>query len=118
MTHRLVVDTSALMAFLLQEPEAEALLNRETRTESLLLCAAIRLELTRVAEGSRFNNTSTALEALLNHLRVQRVPINTDQMRWTLNGWRHYCKGLAKAMDAPLVFKGEVSLYKDAKAAD
>jgi len=132
MTHRLVVDTSALMALLLQEPEAEALLDRAARTESVLLSAATRLELTLVAEGSRFNSTSADLEALLSNLRVQVVPFNADHMRWALHGWRHYGKGrhkaalnlgdcfsygLAKAMDAPLLFKGEDFQYTDVKVA-
>lgn len=81
MTHRLVVDTSALMALLLQETEAEALLDRAARAESVLLSTATRLELTLVAEGSRFNSTSADVEALLSNLRVQVVPFNADHMR-------------------------------------
>ena len=132
MTHRLVVDTSALMALLLQEAEAEALLDRAARSESVLLSAATRLELTLVAEGSRFNSTSADLEALLSNLRVQVMPFNTDHMRWALHGWRHYGKGrhkaalnmgdcfsygLAMAMDAPLLFKGEDFQFTDVKVA-
>ena len=120
------------MALLLQEPEAEALLDRAARAESVLLCAATRLELTVVAEGKRFNSTSADLEALLSNLRVHVVPFNADHMRWALHGWRHYGRGrhraalnlgdcfsygLAKAMDAPLLFKGEDFSYTDVKVA-
>jgi ribonuclease VapC len=129
-THRLVVDTPALMAFLLQETEAEALHDRAARAESVLLSAATRLELTLVAEASRLNSTSVDLEALLSNLCVQAVPFNADHMRWALHGWPHYGKGrhraalnlgdcfsygLAKAMDAPLLFKGEDFQYTDVK---
>ena len=132
MIHTLVVDTSALIALLLQEPEAEDLLDLAGRAEQVHLSAATRLELTLVAEGSRFNSTSSEIEALLNNLRVQMLPFDANHLHWALHGWRHYGQGrhkaalnlgdcfsygLAKAMDAPLLFKGEDFLYTDVKVA-
>ena len=46
------------MALLLQEPEAEELLDLAARAERVRLSATTRLELTLVAEGRRFNSTS------------------------------------------------------------
>jgi ribonuclease VapC len=130
--HTLVVDTSALMALLLQEPEAEELLDLAARAERVQLSAATRLELTLVAEGSRFNSTSSEIEALLNNLRVQVLPFDANHLHWALHGWRHYGRGrhkaalnlgdcfsygLAKALDAPLLFKGEDFQDTDVKVA-
>lgn len=132
MIHTLVVDTSALMALLLQEPEAEELLDLATRAERVQLSAATRLELTLVAEGRRFNSTSSEIEALLSNLRVEVVPFETNHLHWALHGWRHYGRGrhkaalnlgdcfsygLAKALDAPLLFKGEDFQDTDVKVA-
>ena len=85
------------MALLLQEPEAEALLDRAARTESALLSASTRLELTLLAEGLHSNRTSADLEALLSNLLVQVVPFNAYRMRWALCGRRHFGKGRHKA---------------------
>ena len=132
MIHTLVVDTSALIALLLLEPEAEDLLDLAARAERVQLSAATRLELTLVAEGSRFNSTSSEIEALLNNLRVQVLPFDANHLHWALHGWRHYGRGrhkaalnlgdcfsygLAKALDAPLLFKGEDFQDTDVKVA-
>jgi ribonuclease VapC len=120
------------MALLLQEPEAEDLLDLAARAESVHLSAATRLELTLVAEGSQFNSISSEIEALLSNLRVQLLPFDTNHLHWALHAWRHYGRGrhkaalnlgdcfsygLAKALDAPLLFKGEDFHYTDVKVA-
>jgi ribonuclease VapC len=82
---------------------------------------------------SQLNEAGLAeLELLMNRAQIQVVPFNADHMRWALHGWRHYSKGrhkaalnlgdcfsygLAKAMDAPLLFKGEDFQYTDVKVA-
>ena len=120
------------MALLLQEPEAEDLLDLAARAERVHLSAATRLELTLVAESSRFNSISSEIEALLSNLRVEVVPFEANHLHWALHGWRHYGRGrhkaalnlgdcfsygLAKALDARLLFKGEDFLYTDVKVA-
>ena len=120
------------MALLLQEPEAEELLDLAARAERVQLSAATRLELTLVAEGRRFNSTSSEIEALLSNLRVEVVPFETNHLHWALHGWRHYGRGrhkaalnlgdcfsygLAKALAAPLLFKGEDFQYTDVQVA-
>ncbi|MEI8250504.1 MAG: type II toxin-antitoxin system VapC family toxin [Synechococcus sp. ELA057] len=118
----LVVDTSALMAMLLEEPDAEALLDLAVQAPSLYLSTATRLELSLVAESVRHAVEPSELEQLLLGLRVEVVPFDQEQMHWALQGWRHYGKGrhpaalnlgdcfsygLAKALQAPLLFKGD-----------
>ena len=71
-------------------------------------------------------------QALLNNLRVQVLPFDTNQLNWALHGWRHYGRGrhkaalnlgdcfsygLAKTLDTPLLFKGEDFQYTDVKVA-
>jgi ribonuclease VapC len=118
----LVVDTSALMAMLLEEPDAEALLDLAVQAPSLYLSTATRLELSLVAESVRHAVEPSDLEQLLLGLRVEVLPFDQEQMHWALQGWRHYGKGrhpaalnlgdcfsygLAKALQAPLLFKGD-----------
>ena len=92
------------MDTILQEPQTEGLLDQAARTENVLL----------------------------SNIHAQVMPINADQMRWTMHGWRHYgkgrhkaalnlgdcfCYGPAKATDAPLLLKGEDFQYTDVKVA-
>ena len=118
----LVVDTSALMAVLLQEIDAEILLDVAVRAPVLYLSTATRLELSLVAESVRHAVEPSELEQLLLSLRVELVPLDEHQVHWALEGWRRYGKGrhpaalnlgdcfsygLARALQAPLLFKGD-----------
>ncbi len=118
----IVVDTSALMGLLLQESDAEVLLDAATRAAVVHLSAASRLELGLVAESERHGIEATEVEQLLLALRVEVMPFDQHQLHWALEGWRRYGKGrhraglnlgdcfsygLAKALNAPLLFKGD-----------
>ena len=74
----------------------------------------------------------TELELLLSRTHFQNVPIDANHLHWALHGWRHYGRGrhkaalnlgdcfsygLAKALDAPLLFKGEDFQDTDVKVA-
>lgn len=118
----LVLDTSALMALLLQEPEAEGLLQVAASAATLHLSAATRLELSLVAEGTRNGSEPAEVDQLLLALGVAVVPFDQNQLHWALQGWRRFGKGrrhraglnlgdcfsygLAMALEAPLLFKG------------
>ncbi|MFO7629553.1 MAG: type II toxin-antitoxin system VapC family toxin [Prochlorococcaceae cyanobacterium] len=117
----LVLDTSALMALLLQEPEAEGLLQVAASAATLHLSAATRLELSLVAEGTRTGTEPAEVDQLLLALGVAVVPFDQNQLHWALQGWRRFGKGrdraglnlgdcfsygLAMALEAPLLFKG------------
>jgi ribonuclease VapC len=131
--HAVVIDTSALMAMLLQESDAEALLDAAARASVLHLSVASRLELGLVSESVRHGVAPVDVEELLLALRVQLVPFDQQQPHWTLQGWRRYGKGrhraglnlgdcfsygLAKALDVPLLFKGTDSTGPDFAATD
>ncbi|MFN4865283.1 MAG: type II toxin-antitoxin system VapC family toxin [Cyanobium sp.] len=118
----IVIDTSALMGLLLQESDAEALLDAATRATVVHLSAASRLELGMVAENERHSIEATEVEQLLLALRVEVMPFDQHQLHWALECWRRYGKGrhraglnlgdcfsygLARALNAPLLFKGD-----------
>jgi ribonuclease VapC len=128
----MVVDTSALVAILKVEPDASTLLSRLGNSGANRIATATLLEAQMVVI-SQLNEAGLAeLELLMNRAQIQVVPLNADHMRWALHGWRNYGKGrhkaelnlgdcfsygLAKAMDAPLLFKGEDFEYTDVKVA-
>jgi len=131
--NELVIDTSALMAMLLQEGDAEALLDVAARASVVHLSTASRLELGLVAEGDRHGVEDHEVEQLLLALRVQLVSFDQRQLHWALEGWRRYGKGrhraalnlgdcfsygLAKALGAPLLFKGTDFAATDFAATD
>jgi ribonuclease VapC len=128
----IVIDTSALMALLLQESDAEALLDAAARAAVVHLSTASRLELGLVAESERHGIEATEVEQLLLALRVEVMPFDQSQLHWALQGWRRYGKGrhraglnlgdcysygLAKALNAPLLFKGNDFAATDDLAA-
>ena len=68
----------------------------------------------------------------MDNLRVQALLFDANHLHWALHGWRHYGRkchkaavnlgdcisyGLAKALDAPLLFKGENFPQTDVKVA-
>ena len=128
----MVVDTSALVAILKVEPDASTLLSRLGNSGANRIATATLLEAQMVVI-SQLNEAGLAeLELLMNRAQIQVVPFNADHMHWALHGWRHFGKGrhkaalnlgdcfsygLAKAMDAPLLFKGEDFQYTDVKVA-
>ncbi len=111
----IVIDTSALMALLLQESDAEALLDTAARAAVVCLSAASRLELGLVAASERHGVDATDVEQLLLTLRVAVVPFDHQQLHWALAGWRRYGKG--QALKAPLLFKGNDFAATDVLAA-
>ena len=128
----MVVDTSALVAILKVEPDASTLLSRLGHSGANRIATATLLEAQMVVISQLGKAGVPELELLMNRAQIQVVPFNAAHMRWALHGWRHYGKGqhraalnlgdcisygLAKAMDAPLLFKGEDFQYTDVQVA-
>ena len=118
----MVIDTSAFLAVLFKEEEAEALSVLMAEAPMLLMSAATKLEASLVAEGSRFGSSSEAVEALCQALDIQVLPFDQSHLLWALRGWREFGKGrhraglnlgdcfsygLARALNMPLLYKGE-----------
>ena len=117
----MVIDTSAFLAVLLKEEDAEDLAVLMAESPRLLMSAATKLEASLVAEGSRFGATSEAVEALCQALDIQVMPFDQSHLLWALRGWREFGKGrhqaglnlgdcfsygLARALNMPLLYKG------------
>ena len=127
----IAVDTSALVAIVLGEPDAETLLEVIQR-EVTLLSAANLLEAAIVVEARQGLDAARDLDLLVSGAVDEIVPVDEGQIAAGVQAWRRFGKGrhsaglnvgdcfayaLAKARDAPLLFKGENFTQTDLPAA-
>src|ERR1700730_1415075 len=122
----IVVDSSALVAILEEEPEAGQFL-QIIRNARPLLTSAVTVYETGIVIGARRGFESAAeVMALLTELGIEIVPFAEPHISGALETYRRYGKGidpkarlnlgdcvayaLAKSMDGPLLFKGNVLL--------
>jgi ribonuclease VapC len=117
----MVIDSSALMAIFLNEPDASiyasAILNDPIR----LISAAILAEASIVAIRRRQPDPIAALDILTTRLRLVAIPVDHEQALLARDGFRRFGKGrhpaglnfgdcfsyaLAKQRGEPLLFKG------------
>ena len=127
----MIVDTSALLAVLFREDEAQ-------RFEALIAASSCRmsvanvLEAALVVEGRGGRQAGDALDEFLAVAEIAATPISTDQLEVARNAWRRYGKGnhpaalnfgdcfayaLARAENEPLLFKGNDFAQTDIAAA-
>lgn len=116
----MVVDTSALLAILLQEEDAQAYADAIAAAAIAALSAASYVELT-IVSLSRGVRGRAELEAALADAAIEIVPVTLDQARLAAGAYQRYGKGrhaaalnfgdcfayaLAKSRGEPLLFKG------------
>ena len=127
----MIVDTSALLAVLFREDEAQ-------RFEALIATSPCRmsvanvLEAALVVEGRGGRQAGDALDEFLAAAEIAAEPITTDQLGVAREAWRRYGKGnhpaalnfgdcfayaLASAENEPLLFKGNDFAQTDIAAA-
>ncbi|MGH7859521.1 MAG: type II toxin-antitoxin system VapC family toxin [Candidatus Binatia bacterium] len=117
----MVLDTSALLAILLDEPERHRFIELIASAETRLLSAASLVEASIVLETRRGEAAVGELDLFLQKAGVEIVPVNAEQAELARDGYREYGKGrhvaalnlgdcfayaLAKAAGEPLLFKG------------
>jgi ribonuclease VapC len=117
----MVIDTSALIAILFDEPEREALVDAVLRDSVRLIAAPTLVESTIVAEARSGENAGRELDLLLARLRVDVLAFSEEHARLARSAWRRYGKGrhaaglnlgdcfsyaAAKQEGEPLLFKG------------
>ena len=121
----IVVDTSALVAIYLGEPDAEALAARIAGDEDPVMSVASFLECTMVLRAKKRIAGAEAdawLEAFVGAAPIRLVEVDLDQAQLAREAHRRYGKGmgpsaqlnfgdcfayaLARSLDAPLLFKG------------
>jgi len=116
-----IIDSSALVAILLNEPEAgqhtEAIAGATHRRMS----AATYLEAAIVAESRGGTGGARSLDRLLESARIELVPVTVEQAQAAREAWRRFGRGnhpatlnygdcfayaLAKTTGEPLLFQG------------
>ena len=128
----MVIDSSAIMAILRREPEEQDFRNAIKLASSRLLGAATRVETVIVALGRAGEAGLEHMEALLDNLSLETVPLTVDHARLAIDAFRYFGKGrhpaglnlgdcfsyaLAKATGEPLLFKGDDFSRTDIKRA-
>lgn len=118
----MVVDSSALLAMLLKEPEREHFVSTIARAEDPLVSAASLLEASMVAETRGGTDLVQRLDALIERFGIRIVAVDDMQAYIALEGFHKYGKGRAPAglnfgdcfsyalaiyKGRPLLFKGE-----------
>jgi ribonuclease VapC len=89
----MVLDTSALVAILFDEPARRALTEAIESDPVRLLSAANLLECALVVEARRGEPAGRELDLLLHRADVDTVPVTADQVEIARRAWRHYGKG-------------------------
>jgi ribonuclease VapC len=128
-----VLDTSAIIAVLRDEPEAPALARAMASAVSLHLSTASYVETGAVIDGSRDPVATRRLDELLDVLGVVLEPVTQEQARVARAAYRDFGRGsghranlnsgdafayaLAKTLDEPLLFKGDDFGHTDVEVA-
>jgi ribonuclease VapC len=128
----MVVDTSALVAVLLREPEADQFARSLVDAPVRLISALTRVELSFVIESRNRDAGRVDLERLLSDVRIEIAAVTPQQAEIAIEAFRRFGKGrhraalnigdcfsyaLAKAMDQPLLFTGNDFIYTDIRPA-
>ena len=117
-----VIDTSALLAILLGEPERGKFLQLLSQSETRLLSAANALATAIVVESRRGEAAGRELDLFLHRTKIEIVAVDADQFSIARFAWRKFGKGrhpaalnfgdcfayaLAKTSSEPLLAKGQ-----------
>ena len=93
----LVVDTSAAVAILTGEPEADHLIERLSATTPRLMSTATLLELSIVMEARFGPAGQGVVERFIRDGEIELVPVDRTHVDRALEGWRRFGKGRHKA---------------------
>ena len=117
----MVIDTSALLAIFLAEPERKSFLDLMIQAETRLISAANALETGIVLEARRGEAAGREFDLFVVRAGLQVVPVDSEQVEIARSAWRKYGKGrhpaglnfgdcfayaLAKSLGKPLLTKG------------
>lgn len=117
----MIIDTSALIAILLGEPEAELFALAIADAPKRFVGTFTVLETGIVIEAKKGDLGGRELDLLIHRAKIEIVPLTTEQLEIARSAWRKYGKGrhsaglnigdccsyaLAKCAGEPLLFKG------------
>jgi ribonuclease VapC len=118
----MVLDTSALLALLLDEPEAEGFRAAVEDDSTRLVSAATLLETALVIEARKGEPGGRELDVLIQKADVVVVPVDAEHVSEARRAYRRFGKGrhaaglnfgdllayaLARTSGEPLLFKGD-----------
>ena len=89
----MVIDTSALLAILLDEPERRDFVERIEADATRLISAATLLETALVIESRRGEAAGRELDLLIQRAQISIVPFDAEQTEVARIAWRKYGKG-------------------------
>lgn len=128
----MVIDTSAIVAILTDEPERDALIAKIAADPRRLVSAGTLLEMSLVVEGKLGEVGGRELDLFLHRCKAQVVAVDEVQAETARTAWRRYGKGrhpaglnygdlfsyaLARTVGEPLLFKGNDFSQTDIAAA-
>jgi ribonuclease VapC len=128
----MIVDTSAIVAIILDESDAEELERRLLSFARKRMSVASLLEAVMVVRGRRGVTAVEELDQYLAEVRVQFEPVTLRQISLARTAFEAYGKGLhpaalnfgdcinyalAKSLNEPLLFKGNDFSQTDIRAA-
>jgi len=118
----MIVDSSAIIAILRREEDAERFVHALEAAESPRMSAANYVEVSIVAEAETQGSGSSQLDSLLRVTGIAIEPVTVEQAHIARQAWTDFGKGrhpaklnfgdcfayaLAKATGEPLLFKGD-----------
>ncbi|MGC8491203.1 MAG: type II toxin-antitoxin system VapC family toxin [Syntrophobacteraceae bacterium] len=117
----MIIDSSALIAILLGEPEAELFALAIARAPRRMVSAFTALETAIVIEAKKGDLGGHELDLLMDRAKIEILPLTVEQLEVARSAWRKYGKGqlpaglnigdccsyaTAKCAGEPLLFKG------------
>jgi ribonuclease VapC len=127
----MVLDSSAVLAVLFDEPERRAFTRSIERDPRRLMSTANFLETSLVAEARRGEPAGIELDLLVHRADVQLVPVDAEHVALARAAWRRFGRGrhpaglnfgdcfayaLAAASGEPMLFKGQDFSHTDIAA--
>jgi ribonuclease VapC len=128
----MVLDTSAIVAILENEPERERFVRLVADDDACLLSALSRVECTCVVEGRKRDAGRAELDLFLREAAIEITAVTADQAGSACEAFRRFGRGrhpaglnvgdrfayaLAKVTGEPLLFKGKDFSKTDIDAA-
>ena len=129
----MIVDSSALIAILFNEPDRASLVAKMASASSLSVSAASVLESAMVLEGNRGLGASADLDDLIRRTRMRIIPFDLEQLEIARKAFELYGKGrhpaglnfgdcisyaLAKWTGEALLYKGADFTLTDVRRVD
>jgi ribonuclease VapC len=118
----MIIDTSAIVAILFNEDDAQIYAEAISRADSCRVSAATFVETAIVVESQTKNNGSRQLDAFIRRAGITIEPVTEEQAHIArqaftdfgkgrhpagLNYWDCFSYALSQAMREPLLFKGK-----------